>query len=161
VEDLLPFSDEGLIRAVHAARTPVVSAIGHEPDTPLLDLVADARASTPTDAAKMVVPDVAEEIDRITRLRDRGRQVMTAWLAQQQHQLDAVRARPSLATPGAASTTVPGRSPSCARAAAVLSSTSYGTRTATSSTSSPGCAACRRSPPWSAGTPWCRTPTVT
>jgi exodeoxyribonuclease VII large subunit len=99
VEDLLPFSDEGLIRAVHAARTPVVSAIGHEPDTPLLDLVADARASTPTDAAKMVVPDVAEEIDRITRLRDRGRQVMTAWLAQQQHQLDAVRARPSLADP--------------------------------------------------------------
>jgi exodeoxyribonuclease VII large subunit len=99
VEDLLPFSDEGLVRAVHAARTPVVSAIGHEPDTPLLDLVADARASTPTDAAKMVVPDVAEEIDRITRLRDRGRQVMTTWLAQQQHQLDAVRARPSLADP--------------------------------------------------------------
>jgi exodeoxyribonuclease VII large subunit len=99
VEDLLPFSDEGLVRAVHAARTPVVSAIGHEPDTPLLDLVADARASTPTDAAKMVVPDVAEEIDRITRLRDRGRQVMTTWLGQQQHQLDAVRARPSLADP--------------------------------------------------------------
>ena len=99
VEDLLPFSDEGLIRAVHAVRTTVVSAIGHEPDTPLLDLVADVRASTPTDAAKMVVPDVAEEIDRITRLRDRARQVMSAWLAQQQHQLDAVRARPSLANP--------------------------------------------------------------
>jgi len=99
VEDLLPFSDEGLIRAVHAVRTTVVSAIGHEPDTPLLDLVADARASTPTDAAKMVVPDVAEEIDRVTRLRDRARQVMSAWLAQQQHQLDAVRARPSLANP--------------------------------------------------------------
>jgi exodeoxyribonuclease VII large subunit len=99
VEDLLPFSDEGLVRAVHAARTPVVSAIGHEPDTPLLDLVADARASTPTDAAKMVVPDVAEEIDRIARLRDRARQVLGTWLAQQQHQLDAVRARPSLADP--------------------------------------------------------------
>jgi exodeoxyribonuclease VII large subunit len=99
VEDLLPFSDEGLVRAVHAARTPVVSAIGHEPDTPLLDLVADARASTPTDAAKMVVPDVAEETDRITRLRDRTRQVLGTWLAQQQHQLDAVRARPSLADP--------------------------------------------------------------
>lgn len=99
VEDLLPFSDEGLIRAVHAARTTVVSAIGHEPDTPLLDLVADVRASTPTDAAKMVVPDVAEEIDRIERLRDRGRQIITHWLAQQQHQLDAVRARPSLANP--------------------------------------------------------------
>ena len=83
VEDLLPFSDEALLRAVHRARTPVVSAIGHEPDTPLLDLVADVRASTPTDAAKMVVPDVAEEVDRITRLRDRARQVMSAWLAQQ------------------------------------------------------------------------------
>ena len=61
VEDLLPFSDEALIRAVHALRTPVVSAIGHEPDQPLLDLVADVRASTPTDAAKLVVPDMAEE----------------------------------------------------------------------------------------------------
>ena len=99
VEDLLPFSDEGLIRAVHAARTTVVSAIGHEPDTPLLDLVADVRASTPTDAAKMVVPDVAEEIDRITRLRERARNLMTGWLTQQQHQLDAIRARPSLASP--------------------------------------------------------------
>ena len=99
VEDLLPFSDEGLIRAVHKVRTTVVSAIGHEPDTPLLDLVADVRASTPTDAAKMVVPDVAEEIDRITHLRDRIRGVLSGWLAQQQHQLDAVRARPSLANP--------------------------------------------------------------
>ena len=62
VEDLLPFSDEALIRAVAGIRTPVVSAIGHEPDTPLLDLVADVRASTPTDAAKRVVPDVAEEL---------------------------------------------------------------------------------------------------
>ena len=99
VEDLLPFSDEGLIRAVHKARTPVVSAIGHEPDTPILDLVADVRASTPTDAAKMVVPDVAEEVDRITRMRDRGRSVMTTWLAQEMHNLASVRARPSLADP--------------------------------------------------------------
>ena len=73
VEDLLPFSDEGLIRAVHAARTPVVSAIGHEPDTPLLDLVADVRASTPTDAAKRVVPDVVEEQRHVTAARDRLR----------------------------------------------------------------------------------------
>ncbi len=101
VEDLLPFSDEGLIRAVHAVRTCVVSAIGHEPDTPLLDLVADVRASTPTDAAKLVVPDVAEELDRVDRLRDRARHVLGGWLAQQQHQLDAIRARPSLADPGA------------------------------------------------------------
>jgi exodeoxyribonuclease VII large subunit len=100
VEDLLPFSDEALIRAVHRARTPVVSAIGHEPDTPLLDLVADVRASTPTDAAKLVVPDVAEEVARIDHLRDRGRQVLGAWLAREQHALDTVRARPSLADPG-------------------------------------------------------------
>jgi exodeoxyribonuclease VII large subunit len=99
VEDLLPFSDEALIRAVHQVRTTVVSAIGHEPDTPLLDLVADVRASTPTDAAKMVVPDVAEEIDRVTRMRDRGRTVMVGWLNQQLHQLEAIRARPSLADP--------------------------------------------------------------
>ena len=99
VEDLLPFSDEALIRAVHQARTTVVSAIGHEPDTPILDLVADVRASTPTDAAKMVVPDVAEELDRITRMRDRGRSVMAGWLDRQLHQLDAIRGRPSLADP--------------------------------------------------------------
>jgi exodeoxyribonuclease VII large subunit len=61
VEDLLPFSDEALCRAVAAARTPVVTAIGHETDTPLVDFVADVRAATPTDAAKRVVPDLAEE----------------------------------------------------------------------------------------------------
>ena len=99
VEDLLPFSDEALIRAVHQARTPVVSAIGHEPDTPILDLVADVRASTPTDAAKTVVPDVVEEIGRITQMRDRGRRVLGSWLDQQQHGLDAIRARPSLSSP--------------------------------------------------------------
>ena len=65
LEDLLPFSDEGLVRAVFACRTPVVSAIGHETDNPILDLVADYRASTPTDAAKRVVPDVADELARV------------------------------------------------------------------------------------------------
>ena len=69
VEDLLPFSDEALVRAVARVRTPVVSAIGHEPDQPLLDLVADVRASTPTDAAKLVVPDVAEEVRNVDRAR--------------------------------------------------------------------------------------------
>ena len=64
LEDLLPFSNEALVRAVAAARTPVVSAIGHEVDTPLLDLVADVRASTPTDAAKLVVPDVGRAARR-------------------------------------------------------------------------------------------------
>jgi exodeoxyribonuclease VII large subunit len=65
VEDLLPFSDEQLLLAVAACGTPVVSAIGHEPDSPLLDLVADLRASTPTDAAKRIVPDVREELERV------------------------------------------------------------------------------------------------
>ncbi len=100
VEDLLPFSDEGLLRAVFAARTPVVSAIGHEPDSPLLDLVADVRASTPTDAAKLVVPDVAEESARVAQLRERTRRLLDAWLSREQHALDAVRARPALADPG-------------------------------------------------------------
>ena len=99
VEDLLPFSDEGLLRAVFAARTPVVSAIGHEPDSPLLDLVADVRASTPTDAAKLVVPDVTEEVARVDHLRERGRRVLDAWLAREQHALDVVRARPVLSAP--------------------------------------------------------------
>jgi exodeoxyribonuclease VII large subunit len=100
VEDLLPFSDEGLLRAVFALTTPVVSAIGHEPDSPLLDLVADVRASTPTDAAKLVVPDVTEELLRVDDLRRRGRQVLASWLAREQHALDTVRARPVLADPG-------------------------------------------------------------
>ena len=73
VEDLLPFSNETLIRAVAAARTPVVSAIGHETDTPLLDFVADLAASTPTDAAKRIVPDLAAERAGIDELRTRAR----------------------------------------------------------------------------------------
>jgi exodeoxyribonuclease VII large subunit len=73
VEDLLPFSNEALLRAVSACRTPVVSAIGHETDQPLLDLVADLAASTPTDAAKRIVPDLAEEVARIADARRRLR----------------------------------------------------------------------------------------
>jgi len=99
VEDLLPFSDEALIRAVHRARTPVVSAIGHEPDSPLLDLVADVRASTPTDAAKLVVPDVAEELRLVAVARDRMRSSLTGWLAREQAGLDSLRSRPALADP--------------------------------------------------------------
>jgi exodeoxyribonuclease VII large subunit len=72
-EDLLPFSDEGLVRLAASCKTPIVSAIGHEKDSPLLDLVADYRASTPTDAAKRVVPDIAEEIAMITAFKDRAR----------------------------------------------------------------------------------------
>ena len=99
VEDLLPFSDEGLVRAVHAVRTPVVSAIGHEPDSPLLDLVADVRASTPTDAAKLVVPDVAEEVHGVTTARGRLRAAVAQLVAREQAALDAVRSRPALADP--------------------------------------------------------------
>jgi exodeoxyribonuclease VII large subunit len=73
VEDLLPFSNETLLRAVSAARTPIVSAIGHETDTPLLDLVADLAASTPTDAAKRIVPDLAAEQAAVAELRQRAR----------------------------------------------------------------------------------------
>jgi exodeoxyribonuclease VII large subunit len=73
VEDLLPFSNETLVRAVAAAFTPVVSAIGHETDRPLLDLVADVAASTPTDAGKRIVPDLADEVRGVTELRLRAR----------------------------------------------------------------------------------------
>ncbi|GAB3075552.1 exodeoxyribonuclease VII large subunit [Nocardioides zeae] len=99
VEDLLPFSDEGLVRAVHAVRTPVVSAIGHEPDSPLLDLVADWRAATPTDAAKRVVPDVVEEQQQVAAARDRARRVLAHWLGREQAALDALRSRPAMADP--------------------------------------------------------------
>ena len=101
LEDLLPFSDEGLIRAVFACRTPVVSAIGHETDTPLLDLVADQRASTPTDAAKRVVPDVSDEVARLSQARDRLRRAAATGIRRQQEWLTAVRSRPVLAAPTA------------------------------------------------------------
>lgn len=99
VEDLLPFSDETLVRVVATCRTPVVSAIGHEQDTPLLDLVADVRASTPTDAAKRVVPDVLEETTRIAHLRERSRQAVSARLRHERSVLDALRTRPVLVDP--------------------------------------------------------------
>ncbi len=99
VEDLLPFSDETLIRAVHAVRTPLISAIGHEPDQPLLDLVADVRASTPTDAAKLVVPDMAAEIDGVHWARDRVRSLIRHRLDSEQQLLDSLRSRPAMADP--------------------------------------------------------------
>ena len=76
-EDLLPFSDEGLVRLAAACKTPIVSAIGHEKDSPLLDLVADYRASTPTDAGKKVVPDLNEELQLIAGLRNRSLHTLT------------------------------------------------------------------------------------
>ena len=102
VQELLPFSDEALVRAVAATRTPVVSAIGHQQDTPLLDLVADWRASTPTDAGKRVVPDVAEEQARITGLRRNAWRCVDARIQREESWLANVRSRPSLADPHAA-----------------------------------------------------------
>ncbi|HEX2291642.1 MAG TPA: exodeoxyribonuclease VII large subunit [Pseudonocardiaceae bacterium] len=99
VEDLLPFSDEALCRAVSGCRTPVVSAIGHEPDTPLVDHVADKRCSTPTDAGKCVVPDVTEESTRLGQLRDRCRRALHGWVDRERQLLDALRSRPVLANP--------------------------------------------------------------
>jgi exodeoxyribonuclease VII large subunit len=99
VEDLLPFSDEALCRAVAGCRTPVVSAIGHEPDSPLLDLVADVRCSTPTDAGKRVVPDVAEQQTLVDTYRRRARHTVTRYLEGEAHRLAALRSRPVLADP--------------------------------------------------------------
>ncbi len=99
VEDLLPFSDETLCRAIAACRTPVVSAVGHEPDNPLCDFVADLRAATPTDAAKKVVPDTAAELALVTELRHRSARALRQWVAREQHALTQMRSRPALADP--------------------------------------------------------------
>jgi exodeoxyribonuclease VII large subunit len=99
VEDLLPFSDEALCRAVFACRTPVISAIGHETDMPLVDFVADVRASTPTDAAKRAVPDFGEEVALIDSARSRLGRAIRHRLDREQQRLDALRSRPVLAAP--------------------------------------------------------------
>ncbi|MCV2396400.1 exodeoxyribonuclease VII large subunit [Actinotalea sp. M2MS4P-6] len=99
VEDLLPFSNETLVRAAAACRTPLISAIGHETDAPLLDLVADYRASTPTDAAKRLVPDVAEERLRISQARARTLAALDRMLHRESERLAALRSRPALAAP--------------------------------------------------------------
>ena len=100
-EDLLPFSDESLIRLAASCETPIVSAIGHEKDSPLLDLVADYRASTPTDAAKRVVPDIAEEIATIEKLRDRATRALTARIDHESNFILQLRSRPVMKDPGA------------------------------------------------------------
>ena len=98
-EDLLPFSDEGLVRLAAKCSTPIVSAIGHEKDSPLLDLVADFRASTPTDAAKRVVPDINEEIDLIEKLRDRASRFMRNMIELESSKIASLAARPVLRDP--------------------------------------------------------------
>jgi exodeoxyribonuclease VII large subunit len=98
-EDLLPFSDESLVRLAASCETPIVSAIGHEKDSPLLDLVADYRASTPTDAAKKVVPDIAQEISDIEKLRDRALRSLVARLDFESQQIAQLRNRPVMKDP--------------------------------------------------------------
>ena len=98
-EDLLPFSDEGLVRLAASCQTPIVSAIGHEKDSPLLDLVADYRASTPTDAAKRVVPDIAEEIAMITALKDRGRRRLVNLIDLESTRITNLMERPVMKDP--------------------------------------------------------------
>lgn len=99
VEDLLPFSDETLCREIAACTTPVVSAVGHEPDNPLCDLVADLRAATPTDAAKRLVPDAAAEQAFVADLRRRSAHALRHWVHREQRHLDQLRSRPVLARP--------------------------------------------------------------
>ena len=98
-EDLLPFSNEALVRAVADARTPVVSAIGHDEDAPLLDFVADVRASTPTDAAKRIVPDLADELSGLSQLRSRGAGGLHRRLTAERRHLEQLRSRPVLVAP--------------------------------------------------------------
>jgi exodeoxyribonuclease VII large subunit len=98
-EDLLPFSDEGLVRLAASCETPIVSAIGHEKDSPLLDLVADYRASTPTDAAKRVVPDISEEIAMIESMRDRARRTLVSRLDLESTRITNFRNRPVMKDP--------------------------------------------------------------
>lgn len=98
-EDLLPFSDESLVRLVAECTTAIVSAIGHEKDSPLLDLVADYRASTPTDAAKRVVPDIAQEISDIEKIRDRIYRHICATIEYEISQITQLRNRPVMKDP--------------------------------------------------------------
>ena len=98
-EDLLPFSDEGLVRLAASCMTPNVSAIGHEKDSPLLDLVADYRASTPTDAAKRVVPDISEEIAMIEAMRDRARRTLVNRLDLEMTRINNFKNRPVMKDP--------------------------------------------------------------
>ncbi|HMR48349.1 MAG TPA: exodeoxyribonuclease VII large subunit [Arachnia sp.] len=102
LEDLLAFSDEGVVRAVAETLTPVISAIGHERDVPLIDFVADVRASTPTDAGKRVVPDVAEELAVVRQARDRLARAVSSQLDAAQRRLDELRSRPVMVDPTSA-----------------------------------------------------------
>jgi len=159
VEDLLPFSNETLLRAVSAARTPVVSAIGHDVDTPLLDHVADWRASTPTDAGKRVVPDAGEERGTVRQARVRARQALSRRLDSERRHLVAIRSRPVMADP----TMAVGSAEKSWRPSAVARASGSWRCCTAPPTTSPTCASrsvrCPRCPPSSAATPSCSTPT--
>jgi exodeoxyribonuclease VII large subunit len=98
-EELLPFSNETLLRVVSDARTPVISAIGHDVDTPLLDFVADWRASTPTDAGRRVVPDAEDELRGTAQAVARATRALGRRLDHERHILLALRSRPVMADP--------------------------------------------------------------
>jgi exodeoxyribonuclease VII large subunit len=98
-EDLLPFSDESLIRVVAGVSTPVVAAIGHEEDRPLLDYVADYRASTPTDAARKIVPDVLQELSDLRNTRARLKTLITGFVSELEQEFLITKNRPALASP--------------------------------------------------------------
>ena len=160
VEDLLPFSDEGLVRAIAACRTPVVTAVGHETDTTLVDHVADVRAATPTDAAHRIVPEIGEQRRLVDGLRTRARALLTGRIDQQERWLESVRTRPVLASPDRL---LHGREEDvsrCAPAPAARSSTASRAPSATSSTPAPGSPPSPPPPRWSAATPWSSAPTA-
>lgn len=97
-QNLLGFSDESLVRLAASCNTPIVSAIGHEADRPLLDEVADLRASTPTDAAKRVVPDVAEEFARVQQARARLAMRLAGLVQAEVDRIGQLRSRPVLSS---------------------------------------------------------------
>ena len=161
MEDLLPFSDEALVRAVAGTRTPVVSAIGHEPDTPLLDLVADVRASTPTDAAKQLVPDMAEELRGVDWATAPAPPLVRQLVDRESQRWPTSGRRPALADPR---TLLDARAIEVADLRDRSRRASWATRSAapatTSPTSAPEPARSRRWPRSSAGTPSSRPPTA-
>ena len=164
VEDLLPFSDETLCRAVAACRTPVVSAIGHEPDSPLLDLVADVRCSTPTDAGKRVVPDVARGASAACASAARprppgGARHRRARARPARRRCAAARCSPTRTCSSTRRRRRGGRT--CATGPAAAPAPRLERRAApTSSTPAPAWSRSARRRRWSAATPWCSTPTA-
>ena len=159
IEDLLPFSDETLIRAVAAAKSPVVSAIGHEQDTPLLDLVADVRASTPTDAARRVVPDVSEQVALISQLRNRARRCLTGRMEPESAWLADMRSRPALASPVRRSNGARNWSPGSPSGPGEGCPRRWTAPETTCPTCGPVCWPCPPRPPCAAATPSCNVPT--